>query len=91
MNLKLTDERISALNKPGQGIRFGHQCHNQDTAAVVLIKHEPNFEIQQDISKPCVAIQMPVFARPPSPARAPCSHPQTGPPDSATSPVIVLY
>jgi hypothetical protein len=23
--------------------------------------------------------------------RAPCSHPQTGPPDSATSPVIVLY
>ena len=28
---------------------------------------------------------------PPSPACAPCSHPQTGPPDSATSPVIVLY
>jgi hypothetical protein len=25
------------------------------------------------------------------PARAPCSHPPTGPPDSATSPVIVLY
>jgi hypothetical protein len=25
------------------------------------------------------------------PARAPCSHPQPGPPDSATSPVIVLY
>jgi hypothetical protein len=25
------------------------------------------------------------------PARAPCSHPQTGPPDIATSPVIVLY
>jgi hypothetical protein len=29
--------------------------------------------------------------RAPGPARAPCSHPQTGPPDSATSPVIVLY
>ena len=28
---------------------------------------------------------------PPSPARAPCSHPQPGPPGSATSPVIVLY
>ena len=25
------------------------------------------------------------------PVRAPCSHPQTGPPDSATSPVMVLY
>ena len=25
------------------------------------------------------------------PARAPCSHPQTGPPDSATSPVMILY
>jgi len=25
------------------------------------------------------------------PAGAPCSHAQTGPPDSATSPVIVLY
>jgi len=25
------------------------------------------------------------------PARAPCSHPETGPPDSATSPVLVLY
>ena len=69
MNLKLTDERISALNKPGQGIRFGHQCHNQDTAAVVLIKHEPNFEIQQDISKPCVAIQMPVSLSKPVLAR----------------------
>ncbi len=32
-----------------------------------------------------------MLALPPSPARAPCSHPQTGPPDSATSPVIVLY
>ena len=28
---------------------------------------------------------------PPSLACAPCSHPQTGLPDSATSPVIVLY
>ena len=28
---------------------------------------------------------------PPSPAYAPCSHPQIGPPDSATSPIIVLY
>jgi len=27
----------------------------------------------------------------PSSARAPCSHPQPGPPDSASSPVIVLY
>jgi hypothetical protein len=32
-----------------------------------------------------------VLALPPSPARVPCSHSQTGPPDSATSPVIVLY
>ena len=32
-----------------------------------------------------------MLALPPSPARAPCSHPQPGPPDSATSPVIVLY
>jgi hypothetical protein len=33
-----------------------------------------------------------LIARPsPSPAHAPCSHPQVGPPDSAASPVIVLY
>ena len=32
----------------------------------------------------------PMARPPPSPAHAPCSHPQTGPPDSATSPVIVL-
>ena len=31
-----------------------------------------------------------MLALPPCPARAPCSHPQTGPPDSATSPVIIL-
>ena len=67
MNLKLTDERVSALSWPGQGIRLGHQ----DTAAVVIInlKHEPNLEIQRDISKPCLAIEMlaplskPVLAR----------------------------
>ena len=55
MNLKLTDERIGALSLPGQGIRLGHQ----DTVAVVLIKHKPNFEIQRDISKSCVATEMP--------------------------------
>jgi hypothetical protein len=33
----------------------------------------------------------PIARPPPSPEDARCSHPQTGPPDSATSPVIVLY
>jgi hypothetical protein len=37
------------------------------------------------------AFSGPIARPPPSPAHAPCSHPQTGPPDSATSPVIVLY
>jgi hypothetical protein len=37
------------------------------------------------------ALSGPIARPPPSPAHAPCSHPQTGPPDSATSPVIVLY
>ena len=36
------------------------------------------------------AFSGPIARPPPSPAHAPCS-PQTGPPDSATSPVIVLY
>jgi hypothetical protein len=37
------------------------------------------------------AFSGPIAQPPPSPAHAPCSHPQAGPPDSTTSPVIVLY
>jgi hypothetical protein len=37
------------------------------------------------------ALSGPITRPPPSPAHAPCSHPPTGPPDSATSPFIVLY
>ena len=33
----------------------------------------------------------PMVPPPPSPAHAPCSHPQTSSPDSATIPVIVLH